>query len=82
MSGTLVGGRDLVIIVQNLLASIGLYRGHVTGTLTSDTVKAIKDFQRSSELTATGEIDAYLLVRLSREVLVQSEEPPAKPGES
>lgn len=52
---------DLAMSVQTKLANDGYYHGQIDGTLSSDTLEAIRQFQSDHGLTVSGKIDPKLL---------------------
>lgn len=54
-----------VASVQSALAAGGLYRGPIDGVLSGGTRAAVRLFQQSERLPATGELDAETLARIT-----------------
>jgi Putative peptidoglycan binding domain len=50
--------------IQQALADHGFYKGDVNGVWGSDSVDALKQFQQSQKLSATGKIDSVSLIAL------------------
>lgn len=50
--------------IQTKLKKLGIYKGAITGILDSNTVKAIKEFQKKAGIEATGILDFKTLVEL------------------
>ena len=66
-AGAVAVGQDLVLEIQQALATTGYYRGVVDGLYGPQTKKAISDYQRSEGLSVTGEASEDLLSHLKKD---------------
>lgn len=57
--GTFIRGETSASIkeVQDVLKSLGLYQGAVNGTFGNQTERAVRDYQRTHNLSVTGKLD-------------------------
>lgn len=65
--GTVSGRNPLVEEIQKILKDEGLYPGPVDGIMGKQTRKAIKEFQKTKGLNATGKIDLSTNLALKKE---------------
>ena len=66
-AGAVAVGQDLVLEIQQALATTGYYRGVVDGLYGPQTKKAISDYQRSEGLSVTGAASEDLLSHLKKD---------------
>jgi hypothetical protein len=65
--GAVAADKNLVLDIQQALATTGHYRGVVDGLYGPQTQKAISDYQRSEGLSVTGEPSEDLLAHLKKD---------------
>lgn len=63
-SGAMTGQKEVVRQAQLALKAQGLLKGEANGTLDKDTTAALKSFQKSNQLPATGKLDHKTLAKL------------------
>lgn len=66
---------DDVKNLQIMLKAVGFDPGQEDGVFTQKTTEAVKQFQRSVQLKATGEVDEETATKLEKAVLAQIKEP-------
>lgn len=66
-----------VMILQQELTQLGLYTGPVEGDYNAETQAAVKAFQTSNNLAATGLLDSQTWERMTTPQLFSGESPPA-----